>query len=245
MKSWNWPIILVAFLSALSGIAAALVSMWSLTDLAQTKLGFPPGLYWALTASADVGAAAGAVMWTVSPPRTPARRTGVALNVCCLTVSALGVAADHSFHAYEQAGPGGWQGWVILAFAVGMFLPMLASWQVHGVAKMRWPEPAKARHSKHQEPAAVAAPDTPMVDADFDSPNPPVLVSLTKDEEEHPPTEIAQRRTTSGNATDWARQEWDRTNGALTARDVMDATGVAKGSAHRIINRVREEKTGS
>lgn len=226
------PMIIVAALSVLSGGAAALVSMVSLTRIAQDQLGFPQGLPWTFTAAADIGAAAGAVMWTVSPPETSTRRTGVALNIFCLTVSAVCVGLDHAHNAAPS-----WAGWAVAAFAVGVFIPLLGSWMVHGVAKMAWPEPPMSAPAVSSGPVKVAdvpaeQPPTEQASAE----QAPVPVVLTKTA----PSELKEHQQTSMAAIDWARQNWP-----ATARDVMDATKVRKGSAHRIVNQVREEMTGT
>lgn len=53
-----------------------------------------------------------------------------------------------------------------------------------------------------------------------------------------PPSELTERREASGAAIDWARSAWP-----CTAREIQEATGVRKSSAHRIRNKVAEEMT--
>lgn len=50
------------------------------------------------------------------------------------------------------------------------------------------------------------------------------------------PTELASKQAASGAAIDWARTSWP-----VSAREIQNATGVAKGSAHRIRNKVAAE----
>lgn len=231
MKGWNWSTVIVATLSGLSGGAASLVGAVSLTRVAQLQLGFPDPLPWTFTAAADIGAVAGAIIWTVSAPRTPARRTGVRLNLFCLSMSSLCVGADHASHADKT-----WIGWAALAFLVGAFMPLLGSWMVHGLAKMRWPETAVEQTVEQQAPAPMV---TVAEAVEQIEQKPPVLVNL--DKKQVPRTtqtsEIAQRRATSGSATDWAREEWP-----VNARQIMDAHGIHKGSAHRIVKKIEAEK---
>lgn len=52
------------------------------------------------------------------------------------------------------------------------------------------------------------------------------------------PTELTERRDAAGTATEWARAAWP-----VTAREIQDATGVRKSSAHRIRNNVAKEMT--
>src|SRR5690349_5954719 len=120
----------ITALSAAGGTAAALVGAVSLTRIAAEHLGFPPLLTWTLTAAVDIGAVAGAVMWSTSSPKTSIRRTGVRLNVSCSLISAFGVGLDHAVHASSS------QAWKVTAFVIGAFLPLLSTWLVHALAKV-------------------------------------------------------------------------------------------------------------
>lgn len=134
--------LIIAILSALSGIAAGLVGMVSLTRIAGDLLGFPSEpfvLAWTLTAAVDIGAIAGAVMWSVSEPGTRIRRTGVQVNLACSSISAIGVGLDHSVHASQTNVV-----WPYIAFGIGAFMPLLSTWLVHGLAKMVHPATEEA-----------------------------------------------------------------------------------------------------
>lgn len=68
---------------------------------------------------------------------------------------------------------------------------------------------------------------------------PPVTVAALVESVEEP-TELASRQAASGAAIDWARTAWP-----CTAKEIQDATGVAKGSSHRIRNKVAAERAAS
>jgi hypothetical protein len=154
--------VIIAILSALSGIAAGLVGMVSLTRIAGDLLGFPNEplvLAWTLTAAVDIGAIAGAVMWSTSEAGTRIRRTGVQVNLACSSISAIGVGLDHSVHASTSSVV-----WPYIAFVIGAFMPLLSTWLVHGLAKMVPPaveEPAAATEEVVVPEMQRAVPDEP------------------------------------------------------------------------------------
>lgn len=118
-------------LSVASAVVAEIIGALSLMRIANEHLGFPDYLEWTLTASVAVGAVAGAIMWSTGAEGSPIRRTGVRLNVSCSLICAVGVGLDHAVNATPE------RGWQIVAFLIGAFLPLLSTWLVHAIAKMR------------------------------------------------------------------------------------------------------------
>lgn len=121
---------IVSVLVAASAVVSFIVSAVSLTRIAEEMLGFPEGLPWSLTGAVDIGAAAGAVLWVTSPARHPNRARGMWINVCCSSVSGIGVGLDHLGHASPTLG------YQIAGFIVGAFLPALSTWLVHILAHL-------------------------------------------------------------------------------------------------------------
>jgi hypothetical protein len=92
-----------------------------------------------------------------------------------------------------------------------------------------------ARHTAPATPQVERAPRKPTVKMQVESSvgtatSPPVVPTE--------PGELTERREASGAAIDWARSVWP-----VTARQVMDKTGVRKSSAHRIVNKLAAEMT--
>lgn len=127
----------VGTLAAGSAAIAGLVGAVSLTRVAGTHLGFPPGLEWTLTGAVDVAGVAGGVMWTAFKGRV--RRIGQPMNIVCTAVSGLGVGLDHAANA-RPTGP-----WPWIAFAVGLFIPLLFTWITHALAVIGDQAPAARR----------------------------------------------------------------------------------------------------
>lgn len=123
MNGRRWT---VAVLGGASAGIAGLVGAVSLTRIAESHLGFPDGLYWTLTGAVDVAGIAGGVMWTAFRGRV--RAIGRPMNLVCTGVSGVGVGLDHAAHARPE-GP-----WPLVAFAVGVFIPLLFTWLIHALA---------------------------------------------------------------------------------------------------------------
>ena len=131
----------VTILAACSAAVGGLVGAVSLTRIASDYLGFPThvlvggsvwDLAWTLTGAVDVGATAGAVLWVTSLFGSRNRARGRWLNICCSTVSALGVGLDHATNASPVAG----LTWPVIAFGIGAFLPALSTWLIHVLAHL-------------------------------------------------------------------------------------------------------------
>jgi hypothetical protein len=93
-----------------------------------------------------------------------------------------------------------------------------------------------ARHTATvAAPQGARAPRKPAVKSQVESSvgttTPPVVPT-----EPPAPSELSERRDASGTATEWARAAWP-----CTARQIQDATGVRKSSAHRIVNKLAAE----
>ncbi len=139
VKGRDWTLILVSVLAGGAALVSGALGALSLTRIAGSNLGFPPGFAWSLTGSVDIGAAAGAILWVASSGVNRSR--GRALNIACSTISAIGVGLDHATNAL------GW--WVVPAGLVGAFLPALSTWLVHVLAHLVTEQPG----------ASSAAPD--------------------------------------------------------------------------------------
>jgi hypothetical protein len=89
-----------------------------------------------------------------------------------------------------------------------------------------------ARHSVTVSPRIERAPVKPKrAQSSVGTATPPVVPT-----EPPAPSELSERRDASGTATEWARAAWP-----CTARQIQDATGVRKSSAHRIVNKLAAE----
>jgi hypothetical protein len=236
----------VGALSGLGGAAAASVGAVSLTRIAGDYLGFPAHLEWTLTAAVDIGAAAGAVMWSTSPHRSPNRATGVRLNIACSVISAVGVGLDHATHAEPI------RGWQIAAFLIGAFLPLLSTWLVHALARLTHGVIAKGRAGRSK----VAAPAAPKTVGAFvaaqreqadEQPDPD---EQTGDEDERPdgeqdeqderpparkPINIAPALDSNSRATAWAIENYP-----VHWKQVMAAADCSRSTAFRAIRAAKE-----
>lgn len=246
----------IALLSVLGGSAAGLVGAVSLTRIATDQLGFPGGLEWTLTAAVDIGATAGAVMWSSAPGHQKRiRGAGMRLNIACSSISALGVGLDHSVHA-DHGGPG-W--WPYVAFFIGAYLPLLSTWLIHSLAKLTEDveDGAQELADEGQEPAE-----------DAQEPVMATVVSEAAPEPEQAPADKpgpARRpvRSRAGNVRSLAAGAkrgdvvaalraayWELANEAMSNGRGLDSirpvdvdvrAGVTKGSAKKRVTAFREE----
>lgn len=148
---------LIAALTALAGLTAALNEVASLDRFAADRLNFPPALPWTLPGMVTVGTVAGALMWTCLR-QTTLRRAGRRLNITCAAVSALAVGLDHA------SGAVGW--WAIPAGLIGGMVPALATWMTHLLARVTGEHQARPLRPARKAattpaPDEVAPPDAP------------------------------------------------------------------------------------
>jgi hypothetical protein len=249
MRSRNLAVGSIALISGMSAAAAGLVAAVSLTRIAREKLGFPGGLEWTLTAAVDIGAIGGAILWSISRPRSSNRRTGMRLNIACSTVSAIGVGLDHYSNAHPDVP------WGTVAFLVGAFMPLLSTWLVHGLAKLSHgdvvaapdlvaapvqsaPVAATAEVVASPVPQAAPAPPAPRKavtarQSQRPAPRPPAVV-LTKPEQ--PGLKSVPRA-----AADIDPREWAIANMPTTAKAIEEATGCSRSTSFRALKAARAE----
>lgn len=145
-------VIVLAIASGLAGEVLAAVSMTRIAGPAAEiggKLGFPAGgadvtgdiggldLRWTLFAVVSVAGWAGAVLWTSA--RAGERRMGAPINVIAAALAGTAVGLDHAVHAADSL-PGE-PSWKLIAFCIGLAIPLFSSWMVHVIAHMASDEP--------------------------------------------------------------------------------------------------------
>lgn len=217
----------VGILSGLAGTAAAAVGAVSLTRIAGQYLGFPHGLEWTLTAATDIGAIAGAVLWSTAAPDSSFRRTGVRMNVACSSVSAIAVGLDHAANADGE------MGWRIAAFLIGAFLPLLSTWLVHGLARLTHGE-TKGRTRTDRPVKATAK---PVVATKVVAPPPVPAPSVPPALSTAPPPAAPRGPRRDSPAVVWARENWP-----CGGSDIEQATGVSRATAYRAVATVKAEQ---
>lgn len=234
MKHARLAIGSVAFISGLSAAAAGLVAAVSLTRIAGDKLGFPDHLEWTLTAAVDIGAIGGAILWSISPVKSPNRRTGMWLNIACSTMSATGVGLDHAANAHPDAP------WGTVAFIVGAFLPLLSTWLIHGLAKLADGQRPVAPPVPQAQPVTItataeAAGATPSA---VERPAPAAPVRLVKAKPPRPAL-VPPLPAAEGDGPD--PYDWAVTNWPTDHQAVQAATGCSRSTAFRALRKAREE----
>lgn len=205
--------------AAIVGAATAATSAVSLYELA-VMCGIPAPLAAALPIALDAGAAVAALVWITE--RGELRSWGRGIALAALTATLVGNGLAHAITAGLLTVT------LPLVLAVGACIPGMLFACVHLAALMAQPA---ARNGNVAAPRAAAA--KPRITA----PGTGTVAEQVAVVETEPPTELASKQAASGAAIDWARDSWP-----CSAREIADATGVAKASSHRIRNKVAAEQ---